>query len=47
MNLDATIVYQKNHNALQSDKRFIINQGSSRSSKTWSLCQLLILFYLA
>jgi len=46
MNLDATIVYQKNHNALQSDKRFIINQGSSRSSKTWSLCQLIIVWSL-
>jgi phage terminase large subunit len=46
MNLDATIVFQKNHNALQSDKRFIINQGSSRSSKTWSLCQLIIIHAL-
>jgi phage terminase large subunit len=44
MNLDATIVFQKNYDALNSDRRFIINQGSSRSSKTWSLCQLLIVY---
>ena len=29
---------------IMSDKRFILNQGSSRSSKTYSLCQALILF---
>jgi phage terminase large subunit len=46
MNLDATIVFQKNHDALNTDKRFIINQGSSRSSKTWSLCQLIIIWAL-
>jgi phage terminase large subunit len=44
MNLDATIVFQKNYDALNSDRRFIVNQGSSRSSKTWSLCQLLIIY---
>ena len=44
MNLDATIVFQKNYDALNNTKRFIINQGSSRSSKTWSLCQLLIIY---
>ena len=44
MNLDATIVFQKNYDALNNDRRFIINQGSSRSSKTWSLCQLLIVY---
>jgi phage terminase large subunit len=30
--------------SIMSDKRFILNQGSSRSSKTYSLCQTLILF---
>jgi len=44
MNLDATIVFQKNYDALNNNKRFVINQGSSRSSKTWSLCQLLIIY---
>lgn len=40
---DATIVFNKNQKALLSDKRFIINEGGSRSSKTYSLCQLIIL----
>jgi len=40
---DATIVFNKNQQALQSGKRFIINEGGSRSSKTYSLCQLVIL----
>jgi len=40
---DATIVFNKNQQALQSDKRFIINEGGSRSSKTYSLCQLVII----
>ena len=40
---DATIVFNKNQQALQSGKRFIINEGGSRSSKTYSLCQLIIL----
>lgn len=46
MNIDATIVFEKNYDALYGDKRFILNQGSSRSSKTWSLCQLFILHAL-
>jgi phage terminase large subunit len=44
MNLNATIVFQKNYDALNNNRRFIVNQGSSRSSKTWSLCQLLIVY---
>lgn len=46
MNIDATIVFEKNYDALYGNKRFILNQGSSRSSKTWSLCQLFILHAL-
>lgn len=46
MQIDATVVFQKNYDALSSDRRFIVNQGSSRSSKTWSLCQLLIVWAL-
>ena len=46
MNLDATIVFQKNYDALNNTKRFVVNQGSSRSSKTWSLCQLIIVHAL-
>jgi phage terminase large subunit len=45
--LSATIVFQKNWEALNSiDKRFIVNRGGSRSSKTFSLCQALILYAL-
>ena len=43
MDIQATIVFQKNWEALHSDKRFIINVGGSRSSKTYSICQALIL----
>jgi phage terminase large subunit len=46
MNINATQVFQWNWDALMSDKRFIINQGGSRSSKTYSLCQLIIVYCL-
>lgn len=42
-----TEVFTWNHEALMNDDiRFIINQGGSRSSKTYSLCQLMILYCL-
>lgn len=40
--IETSKVFQKNWDAWNSDKRFILNQGGSRSSKTWSLLQLLI-----
>jgi phage terminase large subunit len=46
LNIQATNVFQRNYDALNSDKRFIINQGGSRSSKTYSLCQLIIIYCL-
>lgn len=46
MELDVSIVFESNYDALYGDKRFIVNQGSSRSSKTYSLCQLVILHAL-
>lgn len=46
MKIKATEVFDWNYNALNSDKRFIINQGGSRSSKTYSLCQLIIVWCL-
>lgn len=46
MELNATQVFSWNWEALTSEKRFIINQGGSRSSKTYSLCQLLIVWCL-
>jgi phage terminase large subunit len=46
LKIKGTIVFNQNWNALHSDKRFIINEGGSRSSKTVSLCQLIILYAL-
>ncbi len=46
MDINATQVFSWNWDALTSDKRFIINQGGSRSSKTYSLCQLLTVWCL-
>jgi len=46
MEIDATKVFNENWIAMQSGKRFIINQGGARSSKTWSLCQLVIIYCL-
>lgn len=46
MEINSTIVFKWNWEALTSEKRFIINQGGSRSSKTYSLCQLLIVWCL-
>lgn len=42
IDLEATKVFSKNYKALHGDKRFIVNQGGSRSSKTYSLCQMFI-----
>lgn len=42
-----TKVFDKNYNALLDNNiRFIINQGGTRSSKTYSICQLLIIYLL-
>lgn len=47
MEIKATNIFEKNFNALQENGvRFIINEGGSRSSKTYSLCQLLIVYAL-
>jgi len=41
MTIKSTIVFQKNWNALQSNQyKYIINSGSSRSSKTFSIIQI-------
>jgi phage terminase large subunit len=47
MKIKATGVFKLNHDALIGTKRFIVNQGGSRSSKTYSLCQLFILHCLS
>jgi phage terminase large subunit len=45
--IEATEVFLKNYNALfESEERFIVNIGGSRSSKTFSLCQLIIVYAL-
>jgi len=46
MDLKVTTVFQRNYDALISDKRFIINVGGTRSSKTYSLAQLVIVYCL-
>ena len=47
MELNSTIIFEKNFDALQNKGvRFVINEGGSRSSKTYSLCQLLIVYAL-
>jgi phage terminase large subunit len=44
--LKSTVIFEKNYEAILGDKRFIINEGGSRSSKTYSLCQLMIIYCL-
>ena len=46
MELKSTVIFEKNYDAILGDKRFIINEGGSRSSKTYSLCQLMIIYCL-
>jgi phage terminase large subunit len=46
MNIKSTVIFEKNYEAISGDKRFIINEGGSRSSKTYSLCQLMIIYCL-
>ena len=44
MEINSTVIFERNYDALKSDVRFIINEGGSRSSKTYSLCQLIIVY---
>jgi phage terminase large subunit len=47
MEINSTVIFEKNYSALQDDSiRFIINEGGSRSSKTYSLCQMIIVYSL-
>jgi phage terminase large subunit len=46
MEIKSTVIFEKNFEAISGDKRFIINEGGSRSSKTYSLCQLMIIYCL-
>jgi len=45
MQINATNIFARNWDALtNSEVRFIINEGGSRSSKTYSLCQMVIVY---
>lgn len=47
LKIKTTSVFTKNYEGINNkDFRFIINQGGSRSSKTYSLCQLMIVYCL-
>ena len=47
MEIKSTVIFEKNYEALNdSNIRFVINEGGSRSSKTYSLCQLVIIYCL-
>lgn len=47
MEIKSTVIFEKNYEALNDPAiRFVINEGGSRSSKTYSLCQLVIIYCL-
>lgn len=46
MEIKSTVIFEKNYEALSGPHRFIINEGGSRSSKTYSLCQLMVIYCL-
>jgi phage terminase large subunit len=46
MQINSTVIFEKNYEAILGNRRFIINEGGSRSSKTYSLCQLMIIYCL-
>ena len=47
ISIQHTNVFTRNFEALENKEvRFVINQGSTRSSKTYSLCQLMIVYCL-
>jgi PBSX family phage terminase large subunit len=46
MNFQVTNVFKKNEKAIADGYRYIINSGGSRSSKSYSICQLLVIMCL-
>lgn len=47
ISIDSTVIFEKNYTALADPGvRFIINEGGSRSSKTYSLCQMIVVYCL-
>ena len=48
MDIKGTTVFESNYEAIfNSDVRYVVNEGGSRSSKTYSLCQLMIIYALS
>lgn len=46
LDLLVTEVFEKNYDLFPNDNKYLINVGGSRSSKTYSICQLLIVYCL-
>jgi phage terminase large subunit len=46
MQLKATKIFDKNHQALEGGARIIVNQGGRGSSKTWSIAQIFLILLL-
>ena len=46
LNLEGTVVFEKNWAALENKQRVIVNEGGSGSSKTYSLAQVFLLLLL-
>jgi len=45
--IDSTVIFEKNFTALVDPSiRYIINAGGSRSSKTYSLCKMIVVYSL-
>jgi phage terminase large subunit len=46
LKLKATNVFERNYDAYKKGTRFVVNQGGTGSSKTWSLAQLFLILLL-
>lgn len=46
MQLKATVVFEKNYDEYQKGTRIVVNQGGTRSSKTYSIAQLFLVLLL-
>jgi phage terminase large subunit len=47
LNIQATTVFEKTNDAINNPNiRFLIHQGGTRSSKTYSICQILVIYCL-
>lgn len=46
LKIEGTNVFKRNYQAYQDETRFVVNQGGTGSSKTWSLAQLFLIMLL-